>query len=449
MIFLKNINKTYVAGFLGAVLLSTSLLHLEGDAAEETTPNWSREDVTKLEMNDDQIAPEIDQEELEQIAPDLHVWDTWPLRDKDGSITKINGWTVIFSLTAPSDVLPGQRHDIAEIGYFYSRNGHDWNYGGEAFDTEDALGSRQWAGSAMYDGEEIHHFYTATGRKDEEGITYEQRMAHVSSDVEASPRGISFTNEGEHNIILEPDGDWYQTEEQSDQGDINYAFRDPWFFEDPETEEHYLVYEGTSAGTPAERACSQEHIGSSEFQKDHDVPEDAVLFNGNIGIAVAEDDSFSNWEMQAPIFEADCVNQELERPHIVTDNGQYYLFINTHEHMFAPGVSGPEGLYGFSADSLKGQYEPLNDSGLVIANPEDQPFQAYSWMVMPNGDVISFVNWTDLDGLAVNEIGEKSAEFQMDRFGGTLAPTLKISLRGDETKIVNERKAGHVVPSSN
>ena len=66
---------------------------------------------------------------------------------------------------------------------------------------------------------------------------------------------------------------------------------------------------------------------------------------------------------------------------------------------FAPGLEngpGPDGLYGFAAGSLRGNYRPLNDGGLVVANPPQEPNQAYSWLVLPDFSVLSFVDTFDL-----------------------------------------------------
>jgi len=38
------------------------------------------------------------------------------------------------------------------------------------------------------------------------------------------------------------------------------------------------------------------------------------------------------------------------------------------------GTTDPDRTYGFVADSLHGDYEPLDESGLVVADPEEQPF---------------------------------------------------------------------------
>ncbi|WP_347861081.1 glycoside hydrolase family 68 protein [Salimicrobium sp. PL1-032A] len=416
-------------------------------AAEEQTQetsNWTIEDASGIERTDDNTAPYIEPD-FEKMAPELHVWDTWPLRNKDGSIAKVNGNYVIFSLTAPGDLLPGKRHDVATIRYFYSKNGQDWQLGGKAFDTENAYGARQWAGSAMIEDGELNLFYTATGHKGEENVTYEQRLALAKGDVEANGNSVEFSD-FDHSIILEPEGEYYQTREQSEQGDISYAFRDPWFFEDPKTGEDYILFEGNSAGTPADRSLDQDYIGSESFRNGYEVEmEDfAKLFNGNVGIARATDESYTEYETLPPLLEANYVNQELERPHIVTKGNQYYLFTNTHEHKFGPGVDGPDGLYGFSSNELFSGYEPLNDNGLVLANPEDNAYQAYSWMVLPNGKIISFYNFHDLDGKNISDLGATSPEYQMSHFGGTLAPTIKLAIQNDSTKVLNSSKPGKI-----
>ncbi|OIJ21580.1 levansucrase [Anaerobacillus alkalidiazotrophicus] len=437
-----------------SLLLATTIIGLSailsplvtvGATNNYTVSNWTREHVTNIELTDRNTAPVINMDELEKFDEDYHTWDSWPLKNKDGSIAVVRGYQIIFALSAPSHVLPGQVHDIAEVRYFYSKNGKDWTNGGPVFEDGDALGSRQWAGSAMIDeDDQLHFFYTATGRKGEEHITYEQRFAKASADVVASRAGISFENWSDHQIILEADGEYYQTQEQGSQGDIAYAFRDPEFFKDPKSGEEYIIFEGNSSGAPADRACLPEHIGSPEFAENHDVPEVSVLFNGSIGIAKATNEDYTEFELLPPLLEANCVNQELERPHIIVKGNNYYLFTDTHFDKYAPGITGPEGLYGFVSDDLFGDYKPLNGSGLVIANPPENPYQAYSWLVLPNGTVISFVHFTDLGDLTIGDIGHQSHEFQFEHFGGMQAPSLKIALNQDRTHIVTELKQGAI-----
>ncbi|MFP3443175.1 glycoside hydrolase family 68 protein, partial [Pantoea sp. SIMBA_133] len=76
----------------------------------------------------------------------------------------------------------------------------------------------------------------------------------------------------------------------------------------------------------AERSVEQEHIGSEDFATVDEVPEESKLFNGNIGIAKAENDDYTEFDIMPPLMEANSLNQELERPHIVTKGNKYYLF---------------------------------------------------------------------------------------------------------------------------
>lgn len=151
------------SGILAPVICSSAF-------AQETaaTFDWTREDVIKIKMNEENTAPVLNKEELEELTKDFLVWDTWPLQDRNGHPAVVNGYKVIFALTVPSDVIPGKRHDTAEIRYFYAKDGKSWQLGGRLFDDGKALGSRQWAGSAMIDKDgKVHIFYTATGRKNE------------------------------------------------------------------------------------------------------------------------------------------------------------------------------------------------------------------------------------------------------------------------------------------
>jgi levansucrase len=126
--------------------------------------------------------------------------------------------------------------------------------------------------------------------------------------------------------------------------------------------------------------------------------------------------SLGRWQALPPLVSANCTNQQLERPHLVIENGRYYLFTISHTGTFAPGLSGPDGVYGFAGDSLRSDYQPINASGLVLGNSAEAPFQQYSEFVMPNWLVEAFIDNQTGPGLPVRE-------------GGTLAPTLRLQAR--------------------
>ena len=410
--------------FLGVVLLFSKQLNKKMHTAV-----WSRQQAQDFKLTKENTAPNINPN-LKLVNPDLWIWDTWPLTKKDGSIAIVNGYRIIFALTAPRNVDWNKRHDIAVISCFYSEDGENWIYKGSAYNLEEALGSRQWAGSAIVDENgKVHLFYTATGRKGEAVRTFEQRLVKTSFNINADNNGIYFSNWSKHEVILEADGVYYQTMDQT-KGPIIYSFRDPCFFRDPKTGKEYLLFEGNKGGN--NRKLKPENIGDELFRKTHIIPSGAENFDGNIGIALAENKDLTKFKLLPPLLEAVGVNQQLERPQIIVKEDQYYLFTISHRFTYAPGLDGPDGLYGFIGDALYSNYTPLNGNGLVIANPDDDPYQTYSWHVVSGETVLSFINEYHVDGQI--------------RYGGTFAPTLRIDLKGDKSKIIEELSEGVLVP---
>ncbi len=382
---------------------------------------WTRDQAARIRRTPETVTPVIEPPEVDP-ASDVHVWDTWLLRDRHGQVATVDGWRVLFSLTAPADLLPGKRHDVAEIRYFYSRDGREWHNGGVVFE-EGALGQRQWAGSAVYLDGDLYLYYTAAGDGDAEELTYSQRIAVAhGGTVETSTEGVHIAGPFRHEVLLEPDGEFYEREDQS-RGMI-YTFRDPWFFIDPATGETTLLFEANVPVPEGSDAC-----GGDPHQQE---------FNGCVGHAVSPEGDPLAWDLRPPILDSVCVNQELERPHVVVAGGRYYLFVSSHMHTFAPGLEGYDALYGFVADSLRGAYRPLNGSGLVVTNPANAPFQAYSWMAFPHRDEVlvqSFFNYYDFAGQSLDEIADLPVFEQRRRFGGTLGPTVRLGVAGEETRI--------------
>jgi levansucrase len=396
-----------------------------GGAGFRARAGWTRAQAADIERTTETVAPVFYPPDDDQM-PHLHIWDTWLLRERDGTLATVEGYRVCFSLTAPSDLLPGSRHDVATIRMFYSADGREWHDGGAVFD--DALGQRQWAGSALYDDGEVYLFYTAAGEDDAEELMYTQRIVGASGGTIDTSDGFELRGPWTHHELLQPDGERYEREDQSRA--MIYTFRDPWFFEDPETGETWLLFEANSPVPEGSDACGGD-AGQQEF-------------NGSVGIARSPTGDPLSWELEEPLLDAVGVNQELERPHVVYRDGLYYLFVSSHLHTFGPGLSGFDGLYGFVAEELRGDYVPLNDSGLVATNPANAPFQAYSWMAFPHdGEVLvqNFFNYYDFAGATLDEIADLPESEQMRRFGGTLAPTLRLGVDGTRTRILG--KLGH------
>jgi levansucrase len=398
------------------------------------TSAWTRDHAARLERTPENTAPIIYPSET-KTDPDNHIWDTWLLRTPGGEIAEIAGHRVIVALSAPNDLLPGKRHDVATHRYYYSTDGRHWTPGGRVFGDSEPLGSRQWAGSAVYDPdtEAVSLYYTAAGVGGEDGLSYTQQLAvaHGGSINVDADDGVGFEGPWTHETLARPDGEWYEREDQS-RGMI-YTFRDPWYFEDPETGEAYVLFEGNTPVPEGSDACNGDPIQQE--------------FNGSVGIARTSREDPTECELLPPLVDGVCVNQELERPHVVYRDGTYYLFVASHKHTFAPGLDGYDGLYGFAADSLFGEYEPLNGSGLVVTNPHNAPFQAYSWLAYAHREevlVTSFFNYFDYDRPSLDDVGLFPEEEQFRLFGGTLAPTIRLGVDGLGTWIRGTLDHGHL-----
>ena len=396
------------------------------------TANWTREAASLIEPDVTNTKPVIP-EDFPIMSDEVSIWDTWRLTDLDMQPITFKGWHVIFSLTAPRDIFFGDRHWVARIGYFFSRDGRSWTYGGNVFPDGASLGCREWAGSAVLDrGTNVQAFYTAQGNKSGACANTDslQRLAHSSGRIQADANGVWFTGFNKHRVIAEADGVMYQTLGQSQAGPIIYAFRDPFIFRNPTDGQIYGLFEGNNGGVAGSHRCDAWETGNVPPGS---VPDNARYYTGNIGLMklTSKDNSYSRWQLLPPLLSAECTNQQTERPHLTVYKGKYYLWTISHEFTYAPGLWGPDGLYGFVGNSLRSDYQPLNESGLVLGNPTEAPLQNYSDYVMPNLLVESFIDTVPTADGGV-------------RYGGTLAPTLRLALNGDTSELVQELGYGYI-----
>jgi levansucrase len=406
------------AGRAGAAIYAPS---------DDFTAVWTRAQALKVTSNDTNTKPQI-QPGFPVMSQDVWVWDTWPLTTLGSRPVKYKGWNIIFSLTAPRSIPFGDRHWYARIGFFFSRDAKSWRWGGHLFPQGTSFGSREWAGSTVLTGDRVTTFYTASGKDNPTHVDPSdplQRLATASGTIHADDQHVWFTGFRNHKIIAEADGHFYQTLQQSQAGPIIYAFRDPFVFRDPADDQVYMLFEGNTAGVSGSHPCTSREIG--QVPPGHTVPSDAALYTGNIGLARARSASMRSWQLLPPLLSANCVNQQTERPHLVIKDGRYYLFTISHKFTFAPGLTGPDGLYGFLGDGLRSDYRPLNASALVLGNPAAAPVQQYSEYVMPNWLVESFID--TLPG---------------EIFGGTLAPTLRLTVEGANTYLSEVLDFGYI-----
>ena len=373
---------------------------------------WTRRHIARLVERADTTAPLIRASDVIRILPGYDLWDLWPLREPDGAVSSIANGELWIALSAPATAPPDARHDVARLCLLARREGR-WSDLGSVFPDGASLGSREWAGSAVHGpgGDSVTVFYTAAGRRGEQRRTFAQRIAQATGHLVVADPTIELTDWGEHRESVQPDETLYvRAEEEHGEPGFIKAFRDPFFFRDPASGRDHLLFTGSLAGAKTE-------------------------FNGAVGLAEALDDRWSRWSLRPPLLHADGVNNELERPHIVVHEGQYHLFFSTQRRTFHPAVSAPTGLYGFVGPSLLGPYEPINESGLVLQNPPEEPFQAYSWLVLNDLRAVSFVDFHSLRGRHPDDLDFRSDEDRR-RFGGTIAPILQLGLDASRAWIV-------------
>ncbi|MCP1462481.1 levansucrase [Pseudomonas sp. S3E17] len=369
------------------------------------------------------------------MSDTVFIWDTMPLRELDGTVVSVDGWSVIFTLTAdrrphdPQFINADGRYDIkrdwedrhghARICYWYSRTGKDWIFGGRVMAEGVSPTTREWAGTPILlnNNGDIDLYYTC--------VTPGATIAKVRGQVITSDTGVTLQGFDQVKSLFDADGTYYQTEAQN----ATWNFRDPSPFIDPVDGKLYMVFEGNVAGERGTHEVGPNELGL--VPPGHEDVGGARYQVGCIGIAVAKDLNGDEWEILPPLVTAVGVNDQTERPHYVFQDNKYYLFTISHKFTYADGVTGPDGVYGFVSDHLFGPYTPMNASGLVLGNPPSQPFQTYSHCVMPNGLVTSFID-------SVPTTGDDY------RIGGTEAPTVRIVLKGDRSFVQEAYDYGYI-----
>ncbi len=360
-----------------------------------TVSRWTVDHIAAIKRSDVPLISATPP--LERLLPDHYLWDMWPVQAAYGSTAQICDGTLWMILSSPVCDDPEARHGMARIRLLHQldRSGA-WRDLGNLLPDELNPGSREWAGSASFDPEQsrVTLYFTATGHAGETVLSFGQRLFETRADLTVTEGIPSLQNWTTPRECVANCGTHYlQVDEHNGAPGKIKAFRDPAWFRDP-TGDDYLVF-----------AASMPSGGSH---------------NGAIAIAIADQAATGGWRLLPPLLSADGLNNELERPHILHRDGLYYLFWSTHDFTFAEGGPiGPSGLYGMVAPSVLGPYAPLNGTGLVAANPEDASAQAYSWLVLDDLRVASFIDSPD---------GKT--------FVGTPAPMFSITLNGDKTELV-------------
>ena len=389
--------------------------------------NWPAAELNNIQFNARNTQPIVAPNGQGIRASDWIVRDPFPITNTDGTLAKINGYYVVAGLATPRNDTIGT---LREIDYIYSKDGIHWLEGGTLVSTgtPGGLGDQLFSCDIVYDKShnQVIIFYTPVqGSKPSEYVTSPsgqqpvQQIAEARVTPVATKAGLTFTHFVQQGIILQPDGKMYATPQAANTETEVYGFRDPFLFRDPKTGHSYLVF---AANWGSDQTTGVGSTGDTQYPNAgvSKVVPTLPRNDGVIGIAEATDKSLTHWKLLPPLFGGIGVQEQLELPHILYQKGTYYLFTSTHNRTFVESLKYqyPEGMYGFYSSSLTGPYEGLNHSGLVIADPPQNPLQNYAWKATPigngNAEVMSFIN---------------------EGNSGTISPALKLTLKGGTATI--------------
>jgi len=354
------------------------------------TTAWTKAHTAAIDAASCPSVPDVGTQPRPAGGADRYYWDMWAVQNGDGTIARLGGREMWMALSAPDGGDPDARHFQAEIRWI-ERVKNGWEDKGPVLPLHAAPYEREWAGSALLDDGRLTLFFTGAGIAGRPG-GYQQRLFEASAPV--APDGTIGEWVLPRPSITSLTPEYCAADAHEGEAGRIKAFRDPAFFRDPMDDAEYLIFTASLAASDSD-------------------------YNGAVGIARRGDDG---WSLLPPLVHADAVNNELERAHVVFREGMYYVFWVTQTSTFAPDVpAGPTGFYGMAARSLAGTWTPLNGSGLVLANPANDPRRAYSWFVSAEGVVASFVDDPGGQG-----------------FVGAPAPLLQLAFDGETVSLVGE-----------
>lgn len=439
-------------------------------ASASRTSHWTVENARAIRATPTNTFPAFDPGVIAQLYPGYESWDNWPVRDEDGYVASVGGFTVMLALVRPLGADFGSDERIA---YFCSKDGKHYVPGGFLFGEEKLYGDiREWSGSTILrDDGKLQTFYTCSYGKQYGGGVWQtvQRFATGIQTFSAvsGNNGLAYLEVDTlsyHALlggVCEPDGHFYETPHQASEREANWPTRhrvavgsdqtenncnrDPFYFRDPVTGKRYLAFEGnTGADFHPPGYVRPEYVSAKGIPAEGFAPtEDMLKANGCIGLIELVDDENTYGQFLPPLVTANLVTDEIERINIVFHQGHYYLFCVGHGNKNTlaaenPDLTNRDYMLGFRAASMNGPWTPLNGSGIVIqqksygaayAGQAENKQAVYSWLIVPERDqkpgvfrCMCYANYCNVDG-----------EVQAVMNAG---PSTKIEIDGLNTRIV-------------
>ena len=181
------------------------------------TSQWTAAHVAAIADTLVAHIPVITASDARAIVPGVDLWDSWPLQLENGANAVVAGGALWFMLSAPALPDPNDRHGQARIRLLLERDGA-WIDCGNALPDGLSPGSREWAGSALYEpaSGKVTLYFTAAGYRGEAPQSFAQRLFETVGQLDLSgetPRishwsapTESVAADGLDYVIGQPDG---------------------------------------------------------------------------------------------------------------------------------------------------------------------------------------------------------------------------------------------------
>ena len=390
---------------------------------------------------------------------EIDVWDSWPVQDAEsGVVSNWNGYQLVIAMAG------APKKNSNHIYLLYSKYGDNdfthWKNAGPIFGYDALEDDQQWSGSATVNSDgSIQLFYTMNDTS--AGKLNWQQLASATLNLAVENDDVVLKSVENDHILFDGDNYHYQSYPKfmdtfnddhnhdgiPDRAD-NYCLRDPHIIEDKGS--RYLIFE---SNTGDENYQGEKQVytwsnygGDDAFNlksflniiNNKHLYDLASWANGSIGILKLDDNEKnpSVAELYTPLVTSHMVTDEVERPSVVKMGNKYYLFTASriNKSTDAEGtVAAREAvgddvvMLGFVSDSLRGEYRPLNGSGVVLTAsvPADWRTSTYSYYAVPvegSSDTLLVTSYmTNRGGIAGAE--NKS----------TWAPSFLIKMNADDT----------------
>jgi beta-fructofuranosidase len=286
-------------------------------------------------------------------------WDLWLVRQGEDYH--------LFHLQAPPGLHPELRHGRASVGHAVSRDLRTWRDLGTAF-TPGSAGSFDdrsiWTGSILARDDDFALLYTGLQRS--AGLVQRIGLA-TSADLG------TWTRRGSQ-PVLTADPARYQTDVG---GPLRVEdWRDPYLCRVDGAVHAFITARLPPPPCTSPLALSLAHaaefaaIAAPAPVRSALLQDGPLAGRGCVALATCADEALEAWTIHDPVLAPGAYGM-LECPQYLEHQGLSYLFFSTwagsYTRAWARRIGGAQtGLHAFVAESPRGEYRPVNGTGVVL-----------------------------------------------------------------------------------